>query len=66
MGKGEHNALGGVLLCAGAMHEVVRGPGAGELHTAVSEFKRRRGVLVLVTFHGFVIDEVSDIQKHLA
>ena len=66
MGKGEHNVLGGVLLCAGAVHEMVRWPGAGELHAALFQLKGGRGVLILVALNRFVIDEVRDIQKHLA
>src|SRR5260221_13815762 len=48
------------------MHEVIRRPWARKLHAALFQLLRRRGVLVLVTLYGLVIDKVSDIQKHLA
>ncbi len=50
----------------GAMHKMVRRPGAGELHAAVFEFERGRGVLVLVALHCLVVDQVGDIKQHLA
>ena len=67
VGKGERDGLGGILLRrAGAMHKVVRRPGAGELHAALFEFESGRGVFILITLDGFVIDEVGDIQKHFS
>lgn len=68
VGKGERGGLSGILLLggAGAMHEVVWRPGAGELHAALFQFKSGRGVFILVSLDRFVIDEVGDIQKHLA
>src|SRR5271170_2623570 len=55
-----------LMLRCSAMHEVVRGPRAGELHAAVFELKCGRGVLVLIALHGLVVDKVGDIEKHLA
>jgi len=70
MGKGEHDSLSRLsrvlLLCAGAVYKVVRRPGAGELHAALLQFKGGRGVFILITLDGLVIDQMGDIQKHLA
>ena len=66
VGKGERDGLGRILLGAGAMHKVVRRPGAGELHAALFEFESGRGVFILITLDGLVIDQMGDIQKHLA
>ena len=60
------NKLSGVLLCVRAMNEVVRRPWARELHTALFQLLRGRSVLVLVSLYGFVVDQMGDIQKHLA
>ena len=59
--------LGAVLVRRrGAVDEVIRRPRARELHAAVFEFERRRGVLVLVALHRLVVDKVGDIKQHLA
>ena len=66
-GKGEHDGLSGILLLrAGAMHEVIRGPGAGQLHATLFQLKGGRGVFILIPLDGLVVDEVCDVQKHLA
>jgi len=44
------------------MHEVVRGPGSGELHPALLQFQRGGRVFILVALHRLVIDQVCDIQ----
>src|SRR6185437_11981335 len=53
-------------LSAGAVHKVVWRPRSGELHPALLQVQTRRGVLILITLYRLVIDEMGDIQKHLA
>jgi len=48
------------------MNKVVRRPWPGELHLALLHLLNRRAVLVLITLYRLVIDQVSDIQQHLA
>jgi hypothetical protein len=55
-----------LMLWRRAVHEVVRGPWAGELHAAIFELKRGRGVLILIPLHCLVVDQVGDVEKHLA
>jgi len=49
-----------------AMHEMVGRPGSGELHLAVFQLDRRGGVPILVALNVFMVDEVGDVEKHLA
>jgi len=55
-----------LLLRTGTVHEMVRGPGTGELHPALLQLLGGRGVLILITLYRLVIDEMGDIQKHLS
>lgn len=55
-----------MLVLVGALNEVIRGPGTGELHLAFLHLLHGRGVLVLVALDGLVVDQVSDVEKHLA
>ena len=48
------------------MDEVVWRPGAGELHLTVLEQFARGGELILVSLHAFCVDQMRDIQQHLA
>ena len=48
------------------MHKVVRRPGTRKLHPALLQLQRRRRILVLVPLHRLVIDQVRDVQQHLA
>jgi len=50
----------------GPMHEVVRRPRPRKLHSAILQFQGGRRVLILVPLHRLVIDQVGDIQQHLA
>ena len=49
-----------------AVDEVVWGPGAGELHAALLQLEGRGGVLILVALDGLVVDQVGDVEEHLA
>ena len=49
-----------------AVDEVVRRPGAGKLHLALTHHDAGGGELVLVAFDMLAIDEVSDVQHHLS
>ena len=64
--SGESFGLSAVLVLRSPLHKVVRGPGAGELHTAVLQLLSGRGVFVLIAFDRFVIDQMRDVQQHLA
>src|ERR1700744_4464496 len=46
--------------------EVIRRPGARKLHLAVLQQLARGGEFVLVAFHALRIDEMRDVQQHLA
>ena len=59
-------SLCGVLMSVRLLYEMVGRPGTGELHPALLELLSRRGVFVLITLHCLVIDQVRNIQKHLA
>ena len=48
------------------LHEVVRRPGPGKLHATLLQFLRRRRVLVLIALYRAVVDEVCDVEQHLA
>jgi len=49
-----------------AVHEVIGRPGAGELHLTVAHHGTGGGELVLVALHVLAVDEVGDIENHLA
>ncbi len=49
-----------------AVDEVVWRPGAGELHLAVFQLERGGRVAVLVALDALVVDEVGDVEEHLA
>ena len=49
-----------------AVNEVIWRPGSGELHAAVFQLDRGCGVAVLVAFDALVVDEVGDVEEHLA
>lgn len=55
-----------MLMLVSALNEVIRRPGTGELHLAFLHLLHGRGVLVLVALDGLVVDQVGDIEKHLA
>lgn len=57
---------GRVLMAVGALNEVIGRPGARKLHLTFLHLLHRRCVLVLIALHRLVIDQVSDIEKHLA
>src|SRR5882757_7931439 len=60
-------ALSAVLMLRrSAVHKVIRRPRPRELHPAILELLYGRGVLVLIPLHRLVVDQVSDIQQHLA
>jgi hypothetical protein len=46
--------------------EVVGRPGAGDLHLALAHDGAGGGELVLVALHIFAVDQVGDIEHHLA
>src|ERR1700694_648091 len=54
------------MVGAVAMHEVVWRPGPGKLHPALLQLLRGRRVFVLVAFDRLVVDQVRDVQQHLA
>ena len=49
-----------------AVHEMIRRPRAGELHLAVAHHGAGGGELVLIALHVFALDQVGDIENHLA
>ena len=49
-----------------AVYEMIRGPGAGNLHLAVAHHGAGSGEFVLVTLHVLAIDQVSDVEDHFA
>src|ERR1700734_375561 len=49
-----------------AMDEVVRRPGAGDLHLALPHHGAGGGELVLVALDILAVDQVGDVQHHLA
>jgi hypothetical protein len=49
-----------------AVHEMIRWPGAGELHLAVAHHGTGCGEFVLIALHVLAIDEMGDIENHLA
>src|ERR1700761_5552485 len=48
------------------LHEVIRWPGPGKLHMAIFQLLAGAGVLVLITLNTFVVNQVSDVEQHLA
>ena len=48
------------------MHKVIRRPGTGKLHLALAHHRAGGGELVLVALHILAVDQMSDIQHHLA
>ena len=60
------DSLGVVLGRGVAMHEVVWRPGARQLHPALLQLLSRRRVFILVPLYRPVIDQVGDIEQHLA
>ena len=48
------------------MHKMIRRPRAGELHLAVAHHRAGGGELILVALHVFAIDQMGDIENHLA
>jgi len=64
--KGCGVKLSRMLVHVRAVDKVIRRPWPGKLHPALLQLLRRRGVLVLVTFYRLVINQMSDVQKHLA
>ena len=58
---------GGRRISAGeAVDEVVRRPGPGNLHLAVAHGGTGAREFVLVALHALAIDQVGDVQHHLA
>ena len=57
---------GRMLMSLSAVHEVIRRPGTGELHLTFFHLLHRGCVLVLIALHRLVVDQVSDIEEHLA
>jgi len=49
-----------------AVHEMIWRPRPGKLHPALLHHLQRRGIFVLVPLNGLVVDQVGDIQQHLA
>jgi hypothetical protein len=45
---------------------MIRRPRAGELHLAVAHHRAGGGEFVLVAFHVFAIDQMGDVENHLA
>ncbi len=48
------------------MDEVIRRPGAGDLHLALFHGRCGSGELVLVTLNALAIDQMGDVEDHLA
>lgn len=49
-----------------AVNEMIRGPRARELHLALFHLQHRGCVFVLIALHRLVVDQMCDIEKHLA
>jgi len=58
--RGEMSAAGE------AVDEMIRRPGAGELHLAVAHHSAGGGELVLIALHVLAVDQVGDVEDHLA
>jgi hypothetical protein len=55
------------MIAAGQpMDEVVRRPWAGELHVALAHHGAGGSELVLVALDALAVDEVGDVEEHLA
>jgi hypothetical protein len=48
------------------MDEMIRGPGAGDLHLAVAHHHAGGGEFVLVALDMLVIDQVGDVENHFS
>ena len=57
---------GDVSAAGEAVDEVIRGPGAGDLHLAVAHHDAGGSEFVLVALHVLAIDEMGNVENHLA
>jgi len=57
---------GDVRAAGEAVHEMIRRPGAGELHLAIAHHHAGGGEFVLVAFDVLAVDQVGNVENHFA